>query len=203
MSRGPGKSRRIGGGAVGVAFRVLAGSVCVALLGGCATPEGLPSSNVSEGSPSVSVSESDAVEPSDPAPIESSIPDQNWGAFPPNHLTEVRDLSDPQFPEELSTFVLDGESGGGLSVTATYRDYTNLLSMSATVLTGFATYTVRVEEMQDVAYYGKALCGIPTEFLEHRVCLMVGESETFEVGTAADIPVEELAGFTEELYAQL
>lgn len=174
---------------------------CVGAVGGCVGSGGSPSPVASEVSPSVSVSESVSVEPS--ASDKPSIPGYDWGKFPPNHLTEVKDLSDPQFPEELSTFVLESVNEGGVSVMASYGDDANFTSILPTVSLGFGSYSTELRAMQDIDYYGKAVCGRDKDYPDVSVCLMVGERHTVSVQTASDVPVGELAALTEELYGLL
>lgn len=178
-----------------VAAAWVAAAVCSAVLSGCVAPGPAPLPTDGASSPSVtapkpSVSKSGGV----------IAGEGTWGAFPPNHLDAARDLSDPQFPKELSTFTLDGVKEGSASVTATYDDHTNMVSISATVLAGFGSYTASLRALQDTAYEGRAVCGRPTRALEQGVCLMVGQGNVLEMRSGNGVTMDQLVVFTEDLY---
>lgn len=192
---------------VGRVELMLITGVAVASFGGCVASETPPTEPVNPTTsatvnstlpPPVSASETVSIEPS--VEVSEVDPEDSWGEYPPNHLDAARDLSDPQFPKELLTYTLDKVNEGSYSVIASYGDYTNYLTMGATVLSGLVTYQSNVASLQDVSYQGRAVCGTPTDFLNQTVCLMVGTDQVLEVITASEMPMEQVAAFTETIY---
>ena len=127
----------------------------------------------------------------------------DWGPLPPNNLDELRDLTDAQFPQQVLTFTMDGESGTAVARDAFYIDTAAVSTMSASVTLGRKIWKRAVGSLSDPAYLGRAVCGHPTESPTHTLCLIVGTNNTLNVGTAADLSIEEVAAFTEAIYDAL
>ncbi len=126
-----------------------------------------------------------------------------WGEYPPQSFENLRDLSDPAFPKQLLSFTLDSVSEGMAESTGSYIDVAAVTTISARVLASPTNYEVIVDTLQDVDYYGKAVCGRPTSAPHQTRCLMIGQVDILSVGTAAELPIEDVAAFTEQIYAVL
>ncbi|MEO7588156.1 MAG: hypothetical protein ABIS84_09035 [Arachnia sp.] len=177
----------------------MAGSLLVLM--GC-TPEGpvqSPSPSTSGVSSRVSAPPTSTPDDTESMPVEAD----DWGTLPPNNLDELRDLTDAQFPQQVLTFTLDGESGTAVARDASYVDMAALASMSASVTLGRKSYKGAVDSLADPAYQGRAVCGHPIRKPSQIVCLMVGLDHRLRVGTAADLSIEEVAAFTEAIYDAL
>lgn len=149
---------------------------------------------------SATASTSPGTSSADPSPTD------DWGAFPPTYLDALKDLSEPQFPETVGAWRLDGETGGEYSVIVDYVDAdTRFLSVNLALLGGGPEdFRIATEGSKDVAYHGRAVCGLSTETSTPiPFCVMAGTAQTMRVNTASEIPLQELAAFTEELYDAL
>lgn len=202
-----GALRRVDGWVSGPCF-VVAAIASMAVVAGCVSPSApVTNSPTASASTGATVSPAATVAQSAPsaAPSETAAPEPqvDWGPFPPNHLDAARDLSAPQFPEEISTFVLDDVSQGPVSAVASYGDYTDYVAMDATVIAGFAQYEVIVDSLSDAAYHGRAVCGHSEKFPDNTVCVMVGQGEVLRVGSSSDIDVGAVEAFAEEIYGLL
>lgn len=174
-----------------VAWLVLAGSPQA---GPSSTPQTTPVSSPASTAP---VSQS----PVEPSP--STPGSDEWGEFPPNHLDSAKDLSDPQFPERVSTYDFESEDGDSNSVIAVYRDSEHFASFSVSVKFAGYSYSQSVARMTDVGYFESAVCGRPAEFPDQIKCFMMGTTQLLSVGTASDLTVETVAALTEEVYDAL
>lgn len=169
-----------------------------------ATPAPTPSS----GTPSTTESSTPpATPPTATTGSPATEPAAEWGDFPPANLDSLKDLSGASFPTTVGTYTFDGEDRTDLLVIAGYRDDTVRTMGADLFLQGASTtdYRTTVERWEDVAYYGRAVCGISTltaSAMPH--CVMVGTSQRLQVGTATEgTTLEEVAAFTEELYDSL
>lgn len=126
-----------------------------------------------------------------------------WGEYPPQSFENLRDLSDPAFPQQLLSYSLDSVSEGTAESTGSYIDVAAVKTISARVLASPTNYEVIVDTLQDVDYYGNAVCGRPTSATHQTRCLMIGEVDVLSVATAAELPIEDVAAFTEQIYAVL
>ncbi|MCC2593655.1 hypothetical protein LKO27_09590 [Tessaracoccus sp. OS52] len=116
----------------------------------------------------------------------------------------MRDLYEPSFPASVGGFVQEGEirtdfDGGNASyVSADYRGF------NADINYGHATYDMLVEGLLDAAYYGDAVCGVEESYPTLGSCVMAGQAEVLYTGAGVeDVPLEELAALTQELYGKL
>lgn len=85
---------------------------------------------------------------------------------------------------------------------ARYRDEEQNLSISPSVYFDAKNYASSIRRWEDVAYYGRAVCGfavggkdpVPT-------CVMAGKAETLRViSTSEGMSIEDIAAFTEQFY---
>ena len=129
--------------------------------------------------------------------------DSTWGPFPPPNLGELRDLSNPNFPQTLgATFVLTGTQEGMTSVSAEYDDTAQPRALSVMLWGSRTMYATVVADMDDPSYHGNAVCGQTTDgAFVHTLCVMGAESNVLELGSASDtFTVEEMAALAQELY---
>lgn len=189
----PRKSNAVWWVVIAVAAAVLVGVVAWALLRS-GTPE--PTPTPESPTPTTTTSSTDP----------GTASGEDWGPFPPANPDDLRDLSDPEFPETLGEFTLESANVDSASGLASYINEEEASVLSAWVIFTSVDYAGMVAEIEDPAYVGSAVCGsVVDEAISYEgvSCVMAGQGETLEVGTMDDITVEELAALVEELYETL
>lgn len=193
---------------IGVAAAVLVGLLVWALLPPSGPdPEDTPTPATSEPQSPV---ESTAPEPTDGTdePTGDTSPDDgDWGPVPPPNVDSLKPLSDPDYPESVGVFVMDEEvSGTGGNTATAYTDPEVIRTISVNTRSGSHHFGETVDNMQDPAVSGNAVCGTTTtDFGEQLECVVAGTEATLWTSTMEldFITLEELADFTNGLHDEL
>lgn len=208
----PGGGGRASGNPVWWLVAAVAGVVSVALVIWLVVSSGStpapPAPTPTSSAPSTTESTTPSATPPTPTTDSPATePAPEWGDFPPANLDSLKDLSGASFPTAVGTYTFEGEDRTDLMVIAGYRDDAVRTMGVDLFLLGASTtdYQDTVARWEDVAYHGRAVCGmstLTTSAMPH--CVMVGTSQRLQVGTATEgTTLEEVAAFTEELYDSL
>lgn len=162
-----------------------------------------PASSTAPASVSPSSAESSVTVPSSETVPEPSVSAFDYGDFPP--VYELKDLSNPNFPDQLGEFELDELNEDGLEmVIADYRKNPGPGLLDSWWLTGRSFYRTSVEGLSNPEFHGRALCGSPATYPDQVECVMAGKNETLTVGSFTDtVTISELSALTETLYDAL
>ncbi len=131
---------------------------------------------------------------------EFSPEDFDWGEYPPKDFEDLRDLGDPVFPEAISTYTLESSSATLGMSNGSYIDLAAARPMDATVYDSPSNYKVILEGSQNVEYIGNVVCGNPKDAPHQLTCLTIGQVAVFVVRLPADVPMQEAAALTAEIY---
>lgn len=138
--------------------------------------------------------------PADPTPSESV--EELWGDFPPLNIDNLKDLSEPDFPEQVQHYTLRSEKPHPVNYIVDYEDEHTVLTVR--LLFSKYDYSRDVARWDNAAYVGGAVCGTSASAPDQPICVMAGTGQTMQVGTAyQEVTMEDVAAFTEALYEQL
>lgn len=137
-----------------------------------------------------------------PSPTETPPRDpKEYGDFPPTYLDELKDLSAPEFPEELLTYKLSRFSEGSQDTSVNYTDDRYATLRAIVYFYNIPQYWKSIEYWENPQYIGHAVCGNSATNPDIKTCVMAGELETLEVATASkQISLEDVGAFAQALY---
>lgn len=158
-----------------------------------------PAPTPTPATPSPSAAASPTATPSQP---ETTVSEFDYGEFPPTY--ELKDLSDPDFPQEVAGFELESlDEGAGFVATDFWRE-PGVAPVSAWLYEGRLDYPSTVADWLEPDFHGRALCGQPVSHPQQIECVMAGKFQTLSVGArTGELTLEEAAAFTEALYDAL
>lgn len=156
-----------------------------------------------EPTPTEPVATSTSADPSQEATPTESV-EELWGDHPPLNIDTLKDLSEPNFPQQVQNYTLTSEMPHSVSYFVEYDDDDAYVALTANLLFSKYEYAKLVANWKAPAYIGGAVCGNPTTAPEITECAMAGTGQTLGVGTASQkVTMEDVAAFTEALYNQL